>query len=102
MVTQDLPLPDDSIEVSEIQRWKKQIDQIVENPFQSLIIQCFTKSVARPHIDYVCHKVATAKENPQSSNLNTLQNFEVLYVNLLTCVVEVVHPYSLSHNEIRG
>ena len=83
VATQDPPLPDDSIEVSEVQRWKKQIDQIVENPLQSLIIQCFTKSVARPHIEYVCDKVATAKESPQSVDSDTLHNFEVIHINVL-------------------
>ena len=57
VATQDLPLPNGSVEVFEVQRWKEQMDQIFDNPLQPLIAQCINPPEARPHIDKLCDKI---------------------------------------------
>ena len=65
VATQNPPLPDDRYEVSDIQRWKAQMDQIIKNPLLSLIAKCFKIPIARPCADIVCTKIAAIKEGPQ-------------------------------------
>ena len=77
VTTQNPPLPDESAKVSEIQRWKKQIDKITEHPLRLLILRCFKFSVARPNIDHICSKITTTKQSLQNVVSNTLQHIKV-------------------------
>ena len=77
VATQNPPTPNDSTGLSEVQRWKEQLDQITTNPLLPLILQCLGMIVARPSIDRVCAKIATAKESPQSVLSNTLYHIKV-------------------------
>ena len=76
--TQSFPMPKDIAELSEVQHWKEQLDQIVTNPIFSLILQCLGMVVARPSIDRVCAKLLAAKESPQSIISDTLYHFKVI------------------------
>ena len=77
VATQSPPVPNDSTELSEVQRWKEQLDQITTNPLLPLILQCLGLTLARPSIDRVCAKIVTAKESPQSVMSNTLYHIKV-------------------------
>ena len=77
VATQSPPMPNDSAELSEVQRFKDQLDEITTNPLLPLILQCLGITVARPSIDRVCAKIATAKESPQSVISNTLYDIKV-------------------------
>ena len=77
VATQNPPLPDDNFEVYEVQHWKKQMDQIIKSPLQSLIALCFKTSEVRPHIDHICDKIAIIKESSQSLVSNTVYHVEV-------------------------
>ena len=58
VATQYPPLPDNSLEVFEAQRWKEQMNQIIDNPLQPLIAQCFNPLAAcRPCIDDICSNI---------------------------------------------
>ena len=77
VTTQSPPMPNDSAELSELQRWKEQLDQIKTNPLMPLILQCLGLTLARPSLDRVCAKIETAKESPQSVMSNTLFHIKV-------------------------
>ena len=77
VATQSPPMPNDSTELSEVQCWKEQLDQITTNPLKPLILQCLGIIPARPSIDRVCTKIVTAKESPQSVMSNTLYHITV-------------------------
>ena len=77
VATQSPPMPNDSPELSEVQRWKEQLDQIKANPLLPLILQCLGLTLARPPIDRICTKIATAKDSPQSIMSNTLYHIKV-------------------------
>ena len=77
VATQSPPMPNDGTELSEVQRWKEQLDQITTNPLLPVIIQCLGIIPARPSIDRVCAKIATAKESPQSVMSNALYHIKV-------------------------
>ena len=77
MSTQNLPLPDESVNAFETQRWKKQIDDITEHPLCPLILRCFKFSLARPDIDRICSKIATTKQSLQNVMSNTPQHIKV-------------------------
>ena len=78
VATQSPPMPKESTELSGVQRWKEQLDQITTNPLLPLILQCLGFTLARPSIDRVCAKIATAKESPQSVMSNALYHIEVI------------------------
>ena len=78
VATQSPPMPKESTELSEVQRWKEQLDQITTNPLLPLILQCLGLTLARPSIDRVCAKIATAKESPQSVMSNALYHIKVI------------------------
>ena len=86
MLTQSPPMPNDSVELSELQRWKMQLDEISTNPLLPLILQCLGISVARPSIDRVCAKIATAKDSPQSVMSNTLYHIKVRTYIIKSCL----------------
>ena len=77
VLTQSPPTPNDNVELSELQRWKDQLDEITTNPLLPLILQCLGIILARPSIDRVCAKIATAKDTPQSVMSNTLYHIKV-------------------------
>ena len=77
VATQSPPMPNDSVELSEVQRFKNQLDEITTNPLLPLILQCLGITLARPSIDRVCAKIATAKDSPQSVMSNTLYHIKV-------------------------
>ena len=77
VATQSPPMPNNSTDLSEVQRWKSQLDQIMTNPLLPLILQCLSLVLARPSIDRVCAKIATAKESPQNIMSNTLYHIKV-------------------------
>ena len=79
VATQAPPMPKDSTELSVVQRFKDQLDEIITNPLFPLILQCLGIILARPSIDRVCAKIATAKETPQSVLSNTLYHIKVKY-----------------------
>ena len=87
VTTQCPPMPIDSPELSNVQRWKEQLDQITTNPLLSLILQCLGMTVVRPTIDRVCAKLVAAKEKPQSVMSNTLHHIKV----------RTDHVWSLNH-----
>ena len=88
VATQSPPMPNDSPELSDVQRWKEQLDQITTNPLMPLILKCLSFTLARPSIDHVCSKIATAKQTPQSVMSNTLYHIKVrAYVSSLEIVV---------------
>ena len=80
VATQSPPMPKESTELSEVQRWKEQLDQIMTNPLLSLILQCLGLILARPSIDCVCAKIATAKGSPQSVMSNALYHIKVMTI----------------------
>ena len=73
VATQSAPMPNDSTELLEVQRWKEQLDHITKNPLRPLILQCLKVSIARPNINRFCNKIATVKENFHS----VISNIEV-------------------------
>ena len=75
--TQSRPMPKHSTELSEVQRWKQQLDQISTNPLLPMILSCFNIALARPTIDRVCIRISAAKESPQSVMSNTLYQIKV-------------------------
>ena len=78
VATQNPPLPDDSFEVFEVQRWKKQMDEIINNPLQPLIAQCFDSSETRPHIDEICSKIYHLEVNnyiPAICHIYSIQHY---------------------------
>ena len=77
VATQSPPMPKESTKLSAVQRFKDQLDEITTNPLLPLIIQCLGITVARPSIDRICAKIATAKETPQSVMSNTLYHIKV-------------------------
>ena len=77
VATQSPPMPKESTELSAVQRFKDQLDEITTNPLLPLSIQCLGITVARPSIDRVCAKIATAKETPQSVMSNTIVKYEL-------------------------
>jgi len=77
VATQSPPMPNDNTELSEVQRWKEQLNQITTNPLLSLILQCLNFALARPFIDRVCAKITTAKESPQNVISNALYHIKV-------------------------
>ena len=81
VATQSPPIPKDSIEISEVQRFKDQLDEITTNPLLPLILQCLGITLARPSIDRVCVKIAIAKDSPQSVMSNTLYHIKVTAYN---------------------
>jgi len=86
VATQSPPMPNDSTELSEVQRWKEQLDQITTNPLLPLILQCLGLILARPSIDRVCTKIVTAKESPQSVMSNTLYHIKVRAYIITSCL----------------
>ena len=77
VATQSPPKPNDNPELSDVQRWKEQLDQITTNPLIPLILKCLSFTIARPSIGHVCNKIATAKGSPQSVMSNTLYHIKV-------------------------
>ena len=77
VATQSPPMPNDSAELSEIQRWKVQLDKMMTNPLLPIILQCLSLVLARPTIDRVCDKMVIAKGSPQSIMSNTLYHIKV-------------------------
>ena len=77
VATQSPPMPKESVELSAVQCFKEQLDEITTNPLFPLIVKCLDIKIARPSIDRVCAKIATAKENPQSLMYNTLYHIKV-------------------------
>ena len=75
--TQSRPMPKDSSELSEVQRWKEQLDQIPTNPLLPLILSCFNMILARPTIDHVCVRISAVKKSPQSVMSNALYKIKV-------------------------
>ena len=71
------PMPKDTTELSAVQRFKDQLDEITTNPLLPLILQCLGITLARPSINQVCAKIATAKESPQSVMSTTLHYIKV-------------------------
>ena len=91
VATQSPPMPKYSADLSEIQRWKEQLDQITTNPLFPLIIQCLGITLARPSIDRICAKLMAAKETPQSIISDSLQCIKVrldhkIYVVTYICL----------------
>ena len=87
VATQSPPMPKDNAELSEVQRFKDQLDEITTNPLLPLTIQCLGITVARPNIDKVCAKIATAKESPQSVMSNTLYQIKVRTYMVKSCLI---------------
>ena len=83
VATQSPPMPKDSTELSAVQCFKDQLDEITTNPLLPLILQCLGITLARPSIDRVCVKIATAKDSPQSVMSNTLYHIKVRAHNFL-------------------
>ena len=77
VATQSPPIPNDSVELSEVQRFKDQLNKITTNPLLPLILQCLGIILARPSIDRVNAKIVTAKEGPQSIMSDTLYSIKV-------------------------
>ena len=86
VATQSLPMPNVSVELSELQHFKDQLDEITSNPLLPLILQCLGIIVARPSIDHVCAKIATAKESPQNVMSNTLYHIKVKPYIIKSCL----------------
>ena len=106
VATQTPPMPKDSTELSPLQRFKDQLDEITTNPLLPLILQCLGITVARPSIDRVCAKIATAKESPQSVMSTTLHHIKVrdhyimlgahhCYITIQYCSIVTLHTVSL-------
>ena len=87
--TQSPPMPKESAELSEVQRWKEQLDQIATNPIFPLILQCLGMVLARPSIDRVCAKLQAAKESPQSIMSDILYHIKV--INNILCWVIITY-----------
>ena len=100
VATQSPPMPNDSTELSEVQRWKEQLDQITSNPLLLLIVQCLGFTLARPSIDRVCTKIVTAKESPQSVMSNTLYHItvkeHVIFAVYSTSLLVAITLYSVN------
>ena len=90
VATQSPPMPKESTKLSEVQRWKEQLDQITTNPLLPLILQCLGLVPARPSIDRVCAKIATAKESPQSVMSNALYHIKVIAYHYFIFIVYII------------
>ena len=98
VATQSPPMPNDSPELSDVQRWKEQLDQITTNPLMPLILKCFGFIPGRPSIDYVCNKISTAKESPQNVMSNTLYHIKVRAYHHI--MYRICNHYTGSYNDI--
>ena len=100
VATQSPPMPNDSTELSEVQHWKEQLDQISTNPLRPLILQCLGFIPARPSIGRVCAKIVTAKESPQSVMSNTLYHItvreHVIFAVYSTSLLVAITLYSVN------
>ena len=100
VATQSPPMPNDSTELSEVQRWKEQLDQITTNPLLLVILQCLGLILARPSIGRVCAKIVTAKESPQSVMSNTLYHItvreHVIFAVYSTSLLVAITLYSVN------
>ena len=100
VATQSPPMPNDSTELSEVQRWKEQLDQITTNPLLLVILQCLGLILARPSIGHVCTKIVTAKESPQSVMSNTLYHItvreHVIFAVYSTSLLVAITLYSVN------
>ena len=90
VATQSAPMPNIRVDLSEVQRFKDQLDEITTNPLLPLILQCLGITLARPSVDRVCAKIATAKESPQGVMSNTLYHIKV---RLYHYIVSKAHHY---------
>ena len=98
VATQNPPLPDDSYEAPDIQRWKEQMDQIIKNPLLSLIAKCFKLSIARPCADNVCTKIAAIKEGPKIAVSSTLYQTKVcMYILAPGHIIYVCIPVQVQY-----
>jgi len=101
-VTQHPPTPSEDTELTEVQRHKHQLEEIITNPLLPVILQCLNILPARPSIDHLCDRINTAKQSPQNVMSGTLHHIKVrfrqanLYLYLL-CKTYDLKSFFLSY-----
>ena len=98
VATQTPPMLKDTTELSAVQHFKDQLDEIITNPLLPLILQCLGITVARPSIDRVCAKIATAKESPQTVLSTTLHHIKVRDHYIMLGAHHLFHSYTVLLN----
>jgi len=94
VATQTTPSPRVGDDLTEIQRYKPQLDDITGNPLLPVIIRCLNIIPARPSIDQLCTRINTAKLSPQNIISGTL-NVKVRPDYLSPCIFPLVYIFML-------
>ena len=103
VATQCLAAPIEDSELTEVQRYKPQLDEITGNPLLPVIIQCLNILPARPSIGKLCGRIDIAKSSPQNVVSGAIDHVEVRYVNLFTihtCCSKNIIVVSITHHKI--
>jgi len=79
VTTQTLPVPTEDDTLSDIQKYKVQLDEIASNPLLPVIIRCLNILPARPSIGRLCDRINTAKNTPQNVLSGVPQQVKVRY-----------------------
>ena len=77
VATQTPPAPIEDGELTEVQRYKPQLDDIIGNPLLPVIIQCLSILLARPSIGQLCSRINIAKHSPQNVMSGALHHVKV-------------------------
>jgi len=75
------PLEDDTL--TEVQKYKLQLDDIMGNPLLPVIIQCINILPARPSISQLCTRIHTAQQSPQNLMSGSIHHIKVRNLVLL-------------------
>jgi len=92
VATQTTPSPRDGDDLTEVQRYKPQLDDITGNPLLPSIIQCLNIIPVRPSIDQLCTRINTAKCSPQNIISSTL-NVKVRPCYSTPCIIPLVYIF---------
>ena len=77
VATQTPPSPIEGAKLTEVQRYKPQLDDITGNPLLPVIIQCLNILPARPFIGQLCSRINIAKHSPQNVMSGALHHVKV-------------------------
>ena len=94
--TPTAPIEDDKL--TEVQRYKPQLDNITGNPLLPVIIQCLNILLARPSIGQLCSRINNAKHSPQNVMSGALHHVKVrqCYSIIIAMICYMPHPYTMT------
>ena len=77
VATQTPPAPIEDGELTEVQRYKPQLDDVTGNPLLPVIIRCLNILPGRPSIGQLCSRIYIAKHSPQNVMSGALHHVKV-------------------------